>query len=34
MILRMDDMTMCNVTGVACRDESTENYHPTLQLFI
>ncbi len=27
----MDQMTMCNVRGVAYSDEPTENYHPILQ---
>ncbi len=30
-ILTMDQMTMCNVKGVAWSDKPTENYHPVLQ---
>ena len=30
-ILTVDQMTMCNVKGVACSDEPTENYHSNLQ---
>lgn len=26
----MNEMSVCNVTGFVCRDESTENYQPTL----
>lgn len=25
--LTMDQVTMCNIKGVTCSDESTENYH-------
>ncbi len=30
-ISTMDQKTTCHVTGVACSDELTEKYHPTLQ---
>lgn len=31
-ILAMDQMATCKVKGMSHSDESTENYHPTLQL--